>query len=53
MRKDVVFATIKDLLISEFKLEPDSINLEKQIDEDLQLDSLDIVDLVYPLWKPE
>ena len=81
MGKDVVFATLKELFISEFKLEPDSISLEKRIDEDLQLDSLDmvdlvvnlkdsinqeidpalfkdactvrdLVDLVYPLWKP-
>ena len=47
--KDVVFVSLKDLLISEFNLEPDSISLEKRIDEDLQLDSLDMVGLVVNL----
>ena len=47
--KDAVFATLKELLITEFMLEPDSISLEKRLDEDLQLDSLDTVDLVVNL----
>ena len=47
--KDAVFATLKELFVSEFKLEPDSISPEKRLDEDLQLDSLDMVDLTVNL----
>ena len=49
MGKDVIFEKVKELLISEFKVEPESIRLEKCLDEDLDLDSLDMVDLVISL----
>ena len=49
MGKDAVFAALKDLLISEFEFPPDSIKLEKRLTEDLQLDSLDTVDLLVNL----
>jgi acyl carrier protein len=47
--KEVIFLKIKDLLISEFNLDADLISPEKQLDEDLDLDSLDIVDLILAL----
>ena len=49
LEKDAVFVMLKELLASEFKLKPDLISLEKRLDEDLQLDSLDMVDLVISL----
>ena len=49
MGKDIIFEKVKELLISEFKVEPESIGLEKCLDEDLELDSLDMVDLVISL----
>lgn len=49
MDKTVVYEKIKELLISEFKLEAGSISPEKLLDEDLQLDSLDMVDLILGL----
>ena len=46
MDKDVIFTTIKEILISEFNISADSISLEKQLEEDLDMDSLDAVDLL-------
>jgi acyl carrier protein len=42
----VIFEKIKEIMVSEFKLPADSISLEKHLHDDLQLDSLDIVDLI-------
>jgi len=36
-------------MISEFRLNADSISPEKRLNEDLQLDSLDMVDLIIAL----
>ena len=36
-------------MISEFELEADLIGLEKRLDDDLNLDSLDMVDLILSL----
>ena len=49
MDKEAIFAVIKDTMISEFRLEPDSISPEKRLSEDLELDSLDAVDLILNL----
>ena len=46
MVNDVIFEVIKEILISEFKAAPESVALEKRLDEDLDLDSLDMVDLL-------
>ena len=46
MDKDKIYEKLKEILVSEFKLEPDSIGAEKQLDEDLGLDSLDTIDLL-------
>ena len=82
MNKDVIFQKLKTLMSDEFEFEAGSISLETRLSEDLDLDSLDMVDLilslseytsekidpnlfkgartvqdlvdaVYPLWKPE
>jgi acyl carrier protein len=47
--KAAVYEKLKELMISEFKLEADSIVPEKLINDDLQLDSLDMVDLILSL----
>jgi acyl carrier protein len=49
LNKDAIYEKIKEIMVSEFKLAADSIGLEKQLSNDLQLDSLDIVDLILGL----
>ena len=46
MSKEIIFKKVKELLISEFKVDAESIEPEKRLDEDLELDSLDMVDLI-------
>lgn len=46
MGSDAVFDVVKEILINEFKIAPESIGIDKCIDEDLELDSLDMVDLL-------
>ena len=40
---------LRGLMSSEFELDADEISLEKRISEDLELDSLDMVDLILSL----
>jgi len=47
--KAAIYEKIKELLISNFELDADSISPEKRLDDDLKLDSLDIVDLILSL----
>ena len=47
--KDDIYAKLKELFISEFELDAESIGLEKRLEEDLELDSLDAVDLLMSL----
>jgi acyl carrier protein len=47
--KDAVYTMVKKLLTTEFELEFNSISPEKRLEEDLHLDSLDMVDLVVNL----
>jgi acyl carrier protein len=44
--KDAIFVKIKELLVSELKLEADSISPEMRLSDDLKLDSLDMVDFI-------
>ena len=46
MGKDAIFAKLKEIIASEFELDPDSISVEKRWSDDLDLDSLDAVDLI-------
>jgi acyl carrier protein len=46
---DVIFQKLKEHLISEFKIDPDMISYEKRWEDDLDLDSLDAIDLLYSL----
>lgn len=47
--KDVIFAKLKEILVSEFKLDKDSISPGKQLEADLDLDSLDEVEILMSL----
>jgi len=49
MDKTVVYEKLKELMVCEFELDADSISIEKHLDDDLQLDSLDMVDLTLSL----
>ena len=49
MSKYSIFEKVKELLVAEFKVAAESIALEKRLDEDLDLDSLDMVDLIIAL----
>ena len=49
MDKDLIFETVKERLISEFNIDAESIGPEKLLDEELDLDSLDMVDLLVNL----
>ncbi|GBU28122.1 acyl carrier protein [Treponema sp. R8-4-B8] len=49
MDKTVIYEKLKELMISEFELDAGSIAIEKRLDDDLQLDSLDMVDLTLSL----
>jgi acyl carrier protein len=44
-----IYEKLKELMISEFTLDADSISPEKLLSDDLQLDSLDMVDLILSL----
>ena len=49
MNKDDIFLKIKNLMSAEFEFEADSISPETRLSEDLDLDSLDMVDLILSL----
>jgi acyl carrier protein len=46
MDKDEIYTTVKELLISEFQIQGDVISPEKLLYDELDLDSLDAVDLL-------
>lgn len=51
MEKDEIFAEIKTLLVNQFELEPEQITLEANLFTDLDLDSIDAIDMVVYLQK--
>jgi acyl carrier protein len=46
MNKDELFAKIKEILVSEFELAPGLITPQARLYEDLDLDSIDAVDMI-------
>jgi acyl carrier protein len=46
MNRDEIYTTVKELLISEFQTQADLISPEKLLYDELDLDSLDAVDLL-------
>lgn len=51
MEKDEIFAEIKAMLVNQFELEPEQITLEANLFTDLDLDSIDAIDMVVYLQK--
>lgn len=51
MTKEEIFAKLQDVLESEFEVEKSDVKLESKLFEDLDLDSIDAVDLVVKM-KP-
>lgn len=51
MTKEEVIGKIQEILVEEFELEADRITPESRLYEDLELDSIDAVDLIVRL-KP-
>ena len=49
MDKNIIFETVREQLISEFNIDAELIGPEKLLDEDLDLDSLDLVDILINL----
>jgi acyl carrier protein len=44
--KEAIFICLKDILAAEFKIDPSLVSPSKNIFDDLQLDSLDLVELI-------
>ncbi len=51
MTKDELFTKIQDILVREFDLEKESVTLDARVFDDLDLDSIDAVDLIVKM-KP-
>lgn len=51
MRPQDVFQTLKDTLVEQFDLEPEKITPEARLAEDLDLDSIDAVDMIIKLQE--
>ncbi len=49
--QDDIFNKIKDVLVEEFEVEPEDVKLEANLFTDLELDSLDAIDLMVTLDK--
>lgn len=46
---DSIFQTVKELIVDALALEPDDVQLESRLVDDLGADSLDFVDIVFQL----
>lgn len=46
MSKDDLFAKVRDVLVKDFEIEEDKITPDAKLGEDLDLDSIDAVDLI-------
>ncbi len=51
MRPQDAFQTLKDTLIEQFDLDPVKITPEARLNEDLDLDSIDAVDMIIKLQE--
>lgn len=46
MTQDEIFSKLKDVLVSEFEIDADDVTLEATLLDDLELDSIDSIDLI-------
>ena len=44
--RDDIFNTLRDVLVELFELEPERVNLDSNLCQDLEIDSIDAVDLI-------
>ncbi len=44
--RDEIFATLRDALVELFELEPERVALDAHLYQDLEIDSIDAVDLI-------
>lgn len=44
--RDDIFALLRDALVELFELEPEQVTLEANLYEDLEIDSIDAIDLI-------
>lgn len=51
MSKEAIFGEIRKILVSEFECAPEKVTPDARFREDLDLDSIDAVDLVVRLQK--
>lgn len=51
MTKEEILKQIQEMLASLFELDPEDIKLESKLFEELELDSIDAIDLVVKLQK--
>jgi acyl carrier protein len=49
LNKDFIFEKVKNIMVNVFALDPESISPEKNLHDDLELDSLDMVDFIITL----
>lgn len=47
--RDEIYAHVRQLLVELFEVEPEKITLEAQLNRDLEIDSIDAIDLVLKL----
>lgn len=50
-KKEDIYQTVKEILVSDFECDPEKLTLDVRLVEDLDLDSIDAVDLVVRLQK--
>ncbi len=51
LSKDQIFNQLKDILKELFEIDPDTVTLETRLFEELDLDSIDAIDLIAHLQK--
>ena len=49
--QEEIFKTIKDILVADFECDPEKLTPDARLFEDLDLDSIDAVDLIVRLQK--
>lgn len=51
MTKEQIFEALRDLMVDLFELEPDQIRLDAHLIDDLDLDSIDAIDMAVKLQE--
>ncbi|WP_339498311.1 acyl carrier protein [Pseudomonas silesiensis] len=44
--REAIFITLRDAMVELFELDPERVNLESNLYQDLEIDSIDAVDLI-------